>query len=194
MTAGRREATKLANRTAILDAARDVFAQADYGAVSVRDIVRRTDLATGTFYNYFPDKESVLRALMDDAGVRARHRVRAGRRAGRTYEEFVHGGYRAYFDFIAEDPGAFAISRRNPATFRALFDEPTLGAGIEDLREDLDLAVEQGLLAPVDTEYLAAAMVGVGVEVGWRMLERDPIDPAGAAAFASALFLGGMRQ
>src|SRR5439155_26452791 len=55
LSQGRREATKQANRPAILDAARDVFAQLGYGAATVRDIVRRTDLATGTFYNYFPD-------------------------------------------------------------------------------------------------------------------------------------------
>ena len=60
----RRDATKQANRTAILDAARAVFADLGYGAATVRDIVRRTDLATGTFYNYFPDKEAVFRALL----------------------------------------------------------------------------------------------------------------------------------
>ena len=54
--AGKREATKAANRAAILAAARVVFADIGFGAASVRDIIRRTDLATGTFYNYFPDK------------------------------------------------------------------------------------------------------------------------------------------
>ncbi|MDX6656088.1 MAG: hypothetical protein QOH62_881, partial [Solirubrobacteraceae bacterium] len=47
---GKREQTKAANRTAILDAARVVFSQIGYGAATVRDIVRETDLATGTFY------------------------------------------------------------------------------------------------------------------------------------------------
>jgi hypothetical protein len=35
-------------------------------------------------------------------------------------------------------------------------------------------------------------MVGVGFEVGVRMVEREPVDPAAAAAFATQLFLGGL--
>ena len=81
---GPREATKAANRAAILRAAREVFADIGYGAATVRDIVRRTDLATGTFYNYFPDKESVLRALVDEIAERgaAPRPRRRGARAG----------------------------------------------------------------------------------------------------------------
>ena len=69
---GRREATKQANRAAILDAAREVFADLGYGAASVRYIVRGTDLATGTFYNYFADKEEVFRTLLEESVVEAR--------------------------------------------------------------------------------------------------------------------------
>ena len=191
---GRRERTKQANREAILDAARDVFSEMGYGAASVRDVIRRTDLAAGTFYNYFPDKESVFRAILDEFAERARERVRAGRTAGRTAQEFVYGGYLAYFQHMAEDPVHFELVRRNAGTVRELFGELQLGAGTEELRTDLDAAVAQGLLPPMDTEYVAAAMVGVGVEVAMRMLDRDPVDPEGAAEFATSLFLRGLPQ
>jgi AcrR family transcriptional regulator len=192
---GRREATKQANRAAILDAARDVFSEIGYGAATVRDVIRRTDLAAGTFYNYFPDKESVFRALLEDAAVRARERVREGRRAATTLEDFVRGGYRAYFEFIAEDRTSFELTRRNAGTVRAMFGEPAVGAGIDELRVDLELAISQGLLPDgLDTSYLAAAMVGVGFEVGVQMLLRDPVDPESAADFATKLFLGGLPQ
>jgi AcrR family transcriptional regulator len=191
---GRRERTKQANREAILVAARDVFSDMGYGAASVRDVIRRTDLAAGTFYNYFPDKESVFRAILDEFAERARERVRAGRMAGRTAQEFVYGGYLAYFQHMAEDPVHFELVRRNAGTVRELFGELQLGAGTEELRTDLDAAVARGLLPPMDTEYVAAAMVGVGVEVAMRMLERDPVDPEGAAEFATSLFLRGLPQ
>jgi AcrR family transcriptional regulator len=192
---GRREATKQANRAAILDAARDVFSEIGYGAATVRDVIRRTDLAAGTFYNYFPDKESVFRALLEDAAVRARERVRAGRRAGTTLEQFVHGGYLAYFEFIAEDRTSFELTRRNAGTVRAMFGEPAVGAGIEELRDDLELAIAEGMLPDgLDTEFLAAAMVGVGFEVGVQMLLREPVAPASAADFATRLVLGGLPQ
>src|SRR3954463_14689410 len=91
--AGRREATKQANRTAILDAAREVFADLGYGAATVRDIVRRTDLATGTFYNYFPDRGAVSRALLSESAEQTRAVVRDARRRARTLEDFVREGY-----------------------------------------------------------------------------------------------------
>src|SRR5437868_1005234 len=97
---GKRERTKAANRAAILDAATEVFAEVGYGATTVRDIVRRTDLATGTFYNYFPDKEAVLHALLDEAATEARARVREARRSATTLDEFVRRGFQAYFEFL----------------------------------------------------------------------------------------------
>jgi AcrR family transcriptional regulator len=171
-----------------------VFVEMGYGAATVRDIIRGTDLAAGTFYNYFPDKESVFRALLEDSAIRARERVRAGRLQGRTPEAFIRGGYLAYFEFLAEDPIGFDIVRRNAGTVRVLFDEPQLFAGTEELRADLDEAVAGGLLPPMDTEYVAAAMVGVGFEVAVRMLQRDPVDPAGAADFATGLFLAALDR
>src|SRR5262249_34993997 len=63
---GKRAQTKDRNRQALLDAAREVFTEMGFGAASIRDIVRRTDLASGTFYNYFPDKETIFGAVLEE--------------------------------------------------------------------------------------------------------------------------------
>jgi AcrR family transcriptional regulator len=194
VVAGRRERTKAANRAAILAAAQRVFIDLGYGAASVRDIVRGTDLATGTFYNYFADKESVLAALVDEIGVEARARVRAARMAATTLEDFVAGGFRAYFEFLVEDPETVALMRRNAGTIRTRFDEPALGAGIEELREDLETAVRAGRIPPHDADLMAAAMVGAGVEVGLLMVERDPPDVERTVAFVTNVFLGAFER
>ena len=191
---GRRERTKAANRGAILAAALEVFAELGYGATGVRDIVRRTDLASGTFYNYFPDKDAVFRALVEETGVEARRRVRAARRSARTAEEFVESGYRAFFAFIVEDPARFAFMRSNLETIRARFGEAVLPAGTAELAEDLRAAIAAGHLQPVDVEYCAHAMVAVGLELGARLAERSPPDVEGATAFASGLFLGALER
>ncbi len=192
--AGKREQTKQANRAAILAGARGVFAEMGYGAATVRDIVRATDLAAGTFYNYFPDKEAVFRALLEESAERVRRRTRDGRAGARTLEAFVRGGYRGYFEAVADDPMTFELTRRNAGTIRTLFGTPGIGAGVEELRDDLQAAIDAGLMPPVDVEYTAAAMVGVGFEVGVRMVARDPADPEAAADFATRLFLGGLER
>src|SRR4051812_49663647 len=94
---GRRERTKAANRAAILDAARQVFAEHGYDGSAVRHIVALTELAPGTFYNYFPDKEAIFRALVEESIAVVRERLREARHNARSIEEFVGGAYHAYF-------------------------------------------------------------------------------------------------
>jgi AcrR family transcriptional regulator len=191
---GRREATKVANRAAIITAARAVFAEMGYGSATVRDVVRRTDLASGTFYNYFPDKESLFRAVLEESAIEIRARVRAARREATSLEEFVAAGYREYFGFLASDPQAFELMRRNSGTIRAMFDEPIFGAGIDELAADLRAAMQLGIVPRIDADYMAAAMVGAALEVGVAMIQREPPDVEGATRFATDVFLGGIER
>jgi AcrR family transcriptional regulator len=191
---GKRERTKAANRAAILVAARDVFVELGYGAASVRDIVRRTDLASGTFYNYFPDKESVFRAVVEDTAREAADRAHVARRRGTTLEAFITDGFRAFFELLAEDRTTFELVRRNAGTIRAMFDVPAIAAGITELADDLREGIATGMVPEHDTRLMAAAMVGTAFEVGVRMLDDEPPDLEGAAAFCAALFLGGLDR
>jgi AcrR family transcriptional regulator len=191
---GKRERTKQANRAAILVAAREVFSELGYGAATVRDIVRRTDLASGTFYNYFPDKEAVFRALVDETAREASERTHVARQAGQTLEAFVADGFRAYFALLVEDRSTFELMRRNAGTIRAMFDGPAVGAGIASLAEDLAEGVATGIVPPHDTRLMASAMVGSAFEIGIRMLEADDPDVDAAAAFCTSLFLGGLER
>ena len=190
--AGKREATKAANRAAILAAARVVFADIGFGAASVRDIIRRTDLATGTFYNYFPDKESVLREILDETTVEIRVRVRAARQDAASVEDFVRNGFRAYFDYLAGDREMLELMSRNAGTIRAMFDEPAVGAGVEELRLDLERGVADGILVEHDSELMAAAMVGAAVEVAIRLLNREPLDVEGPVELLTGVFAPGL--
>ena len=190
--AGKREATKAANRAAILAAARVVFADIGFGAASVRDIIRRTDLATGTFYNYFPDKESVLREILDETTIEIRLRVRAARQDAASVEDFVRNGFRAYFDYLAGDREMLELMSRNAGTIRAMFDEPAVGAGVEELRLDLERGVADGILVEHDSELMAAAMVGAAVEIAIRLLNREPLDVEGPVELLTSVFAPGL--
>jgi AcrR family transcriptional regulator len=188
----RREHTKAANRAALLSAGRDAFSELGYAAVGVRDIVRRTDLAPGTFYNYFPDKPAVFRAVVEEVGAEARRRVRAARRGADTAHAFVHDGFAAFFEFIASEPATLGFLARNFDTIRERFGDTVLPAGLGELREDLEDAIARGLLPPVDVDYCAHAMVAVALELGGRLLARQPPDVEGATAFATRLFSRGL--
>jgi AcrR family transcriptional regulator len=191
---GKREATKQANRAAIIDAARVVFADLGYGAATVRDIVRRTDLATGTFYNYFDDKQDAFMALLDEMSEKGRALVREQRQQpGRSLEERVANAYRAYFAWAIEEHDLFEVFRRNAGVIALMPDREPFELGISELIEDLTEWAAAGDLPTAEFEYLATAGVGLGFQVATHLVEKDPPDVEVATRFCTRMFMGGVR-
>jgi Transcriptional regulator len=190
---GKREQTKHQNRELILSAARTVFAEMGYGAATVRDIIRATPLASGTFYNYFKSKDEVYQAIRDEAALTIRPRLHEERMKAATVEEFIRCTFRTFFEYVASDSTTFRNLRHAADTMRVRMDTPEVIAGFEELREDIEQAIAKNVFPQIDADFLMAALVGVAFEVAERLLAREPHDPAGAAEFATALFLGGVR-
>jgi AcrR family transcriptional regulator len=190
---GRRQELKAQNREKLLAAARKVFAEKGVGEATARDIVRETDLASGTFYNYFQDKTDVFRALIAELADKARDVVRKQRRTpDRTVEERLEGAYRAYFELVLEERELFEVLRRNQGMLGVLVDDEIFEAGIRELFVDLADWSAAGDLPSLDLDYLATAMVGVGFQVATHLLDREPPDVDAAASFCTRLFMGGI--
>src|SRR5579862_4330214 len=98
----KRQRIKQQNRRFILDAARRVFAEQGYGTATIRDIIRATPLAAGTFYNYFTSKEDVRRALDGETAEMLRPRLAEGREQAATAEEFLSAFFSSVFALRAE--------------------------------------------------------------------------------------------
>ncbi len=193
LSAGKREQTKLANRRAILDAAREVFAELGYESATVRDIIRRTGLASGTFYNYFRSLDEVFEALADDGAARFRPILRACWEASNTFEGYLRAAIQAYFDFMADEHEAWHAHRpageKHP---QMRLQTPEMERVFEEVRDAFLQAMEHDAAPRVDADYLAAACIAVARQVGDKMLERRPVDTAAAADFAVRLIMGGV--
>ena len=156
----RREAAKEKNRALILSAARGVFDDLGYAQATVRDIVRATPLASGTFYNYFKSKEAIYQALRDDEALALRPLLAASRAAAATAQDFIAGGFRLFFNA--------ALSARvdvPPGGLKVRMDTPEILAGQSELEADIAAASEKGLLPKVDARLLAAALAGMAFEL-----------------------------
>ena len=109
-TKERREREKEEIRQKILDAARELFVQEGYDAVSMRKIAERIEYSPTAIYLHFKDKRSVLIALCDEDFLRlARELQKIGRiedpvermrQSGRAYIRFAleHASHTAFAD------------------------------------------------------------------------------------------------
>lgn len=66
---------KLERRRQILDAAKQVFADAGYHGASINAIIEKAQIARGTFYLYFESKAAVFDSILDHAMAELRARI-----------------------------------------------------------------------------------------------------------------------
>src|SRR5947209_9997471 len=182
--AGRREERKAQNRAKLLQAARKVFAEKGYGAATARDIVRETDLATGTFYNYFEDKQAAFMALLDEMSEKGRALARAQRLdPAASLEERVGGAFRAYFEWAVAENDLFDVFRHNASVIALMPDREPFELGITELVEDLTAWAAAGDIPEADFEYLAVAGVGMGFQIATHLVDGEPPDVEGVTRF-----------
>lgn len=187
------------NRQAILHAARAVFAERGFGGTTVRDIIRRTDLATGTFYNYFDSKDEVFAALNETIGGGLREKLSHARTSALDFQSFVENNYRVYFGYFATHRENYFLMRSNRGREggNQVMQGPQVQAGVAEMSADIRQAIAAGVLPAMDADYLAASLAGIAFGVLDIMMERDPIAPEAATLFATHLAIygiGGLSQ
>lgn len=198
---GKRAQNRIRNRKAILNAARECFREHGYDNSTIRDIVRRTGLAAGTFYNYFASKQDIFAALLTDFLTGLNDNLTGYRRAADTTQDFIHYAYLALYSATARDPLVYELAHDNDRALRELFGSDILGLAMLSLEEDVRDAMERGLLPEINHEYLCAAFFGVAYETSLTVAKRAHRQPETAEAealaatrFSTALFLGGLPE
>lgn len=199
--AGKREQNRRRNRHAILTAARLCFQEQGYENTTIRDLIQKTDLASGTFYNYFRSKQDIFAALLADflSGLNE-HLIRS-RRSANTAEDFIHRAYLALYSATARDPLIYELAHSNDRALKELFGSDILELIMMSLEDDVRNAIEQKVLPNIDLEYLCAAFFGVAYETSLMVARRVHQHPEHAdeevkraTDFSTALFTGGLAK
>ncbi|HEX6989049.1 MAG TPA: TetR/AcrR family transcriptional regulator [Bacillota bacterium] len=180
----------------LLAAAAAAYAELGYHRTSVKSIVDRAGVATGTFYLYFPTKEASALAIIDRLYELVMGAVASARVAWHTSLDKLAASAEAVLDtfgrhedlsrvVLIQAPGAHPdFDRRLQAIHAEL-----AGLVARDIRE----AVEEGRLPPQDEFIAARCVVGAVYEIlnGW-MRDRLPPDPKTAAPGLRAFVLRGI--
>lgn len=160
------QARLAATRDRIVAAAVTRLASGGWAAVTVADVARDAQVATGTVYRHLDDKDALLAAAFRWAAARElRHVAEAAEGPGtalerleaalRVFAERALRGRRLAYALLVEPAGAAVEAERLAYRrgYREVFAE-VLADGVAD-----------GSLIPHDVEVVAAALVGASGEV-----------------------------
>ena len=143
-----------ATRAALVDAARELFAERGYAGVATEEIVQRAGVTRGALYHQFADKEDLLRAVLHDL---ARELAEASATAAlKEVDQWRQ---------ILAAVDAFLDACVDPAIQQIMMTDAPSVLGWDEWRE-------------IDTQYglgLVKASLENAMETG--LIERQPVDP-----------------
>jgi AcrR family transcriptional regulator len=105
----RREREKAALRAAILQSAQQLAIEEGWSAVSIRKIAERIEYSPPMVYEYFDDKEALLRAIKGEAFGRLLGKMQREREKATDATEALYAIGRAYLEFAFANPAIYRM-------------------------------------------------------------------------------------
>ncbi len=174
---------RMRTRAALLRAGQALFAERSVDGVSIDDIVAAADVAKGSFYNHFPDKDALARALADQARLGAEA---LAARVGAGIEDPAERVARAVCGFARqalENPESARLGQR--LFHSAAIPDAPMNAGV---RADIQAGLGAGRFSGVSLEAGVLLAVGVVQMAVARIVEQGA--PGHAAALSADLAFG----
>ncbi len=95
---------KDAKRTSMMQAAVSVFAEKGYHSATIRDIVKEANVAIGTFYFYFPDKETLFVHLYEETADFLLQTIEQGVKGQSSLPKQIQAGLQSYLNIAIYEP------------------------------------------------------------------------------------------
>ncbi|MBN3510077.1 MULTISPECIES: TetR/AcrR family transcriptional regulator [Mycolicibacterium] len=192
-----REQRSEATRSALVAAARSLFVERGYAAVSTGDIARVAAVTRNALYYHFPTKEAVFRAVYENVEGELAERVLPAALAHDTSRAQLEAGIEEFLDGCLDPTVARISVLQAPAALgfaqmREIDNRNYLGA----LRDGIRSAIDAGELPDLPADTLASMIIGALDEAALLIATAD--DPAAARhdaglvaqALVDGLFVG----
>lgn len=103
LSLGKRELQKQQVRERLLAEGLHLFSEQGLEKTTVADIVDRTGIARGTFYNYFTDINSLFDALIESHNTRVKESIQQARIQSDNVYDYLFHTFKNYFDLIGTE-------------------------------------------------------------------------------------------
>ena len=97
---GKRETQKQQVRKRLMREGLMLFSTRGLEKTTVADIVDKSEVARGTFYNYFPDTQSLFDALIEQLNLNVKGAIQETRRESDNVYDYLFGTFKSYFELI----------------------------------------------------------------------------------------------
>ena len=97
---GKRASRKEQVRKRLMEEALLLFSKRGLEKTTVADIVKKSEIARGTFYNYFTDTQSLFDCLIDELNQKVKSAIQQTRRESKNVYDYLYGTFKSYFDLI----------------------------------------------------------------------------------------------
>lgn len=158
--ADRRAREKASLRREILRAARQMFVEQGYEAVTMRRIADRIEYSPTTIYLYFRDKEELFRELCEETFRELAARLTRLARRGLPPLDYLREGLRLYCDFGLKHPSDYTLTFTHGPKAHGdyRFDDSIGKQAFGKLHEGVIAAQASGDLCPGDPAAAAQAL------------------------------------
>lgn len=188
-----REQRSEATRSALVAAARSLFVERGYAAVSTGDIARVAAVTRNALYYHFPTKEAVFRAVYENVEGELAARVLPAALAHDTSRAQLDAGIEEFLDGCLEPAVARISVLQAPAAlgFEQMREIDNLNY-LGTLRDGIRRAVETGELPDLPVDSLASMLIGALDEAALLIATADdpPAARRDAGVVAHALVAG----
>lgn len=180
-------------RKQLLETAVEVFARHGYHNTSMNDVAEAAGVTKPVLYQHFASKRELYRELLGEIGGQLRDTIAKATADAAGPRQQIEGGFRAYFEFVADHQDAFRVlfgaGTRRDEEFA--LEAQRVEASIAEVVADL---IEVEGLSRGDRLILGNGIVGLaeGACRYW-LREAVDIDAASLAAHASSLAWAGLR-
>lgn len=181
---------KDAKRTAMMQAAVRVFSVKGYHAATIRDIVSEAEVAVGTFYFYFPDKETLFVHLYEETAQFLLQAIQQATQARATLPQQMKAGLQAYVNIAVYEPAVVQL-----LLVGGVGAVPALTVKRAEFRErltliwqrPLDKALLETYILPQNTRRTAEAFAGAFDEVVLNLLNLPAAEQEAGAVIQELL-------
>ena len=181
---------KDAKRTAMMQAAVRVFSAKGYHAATIRDIVSEAEVAVGTFYFYFPDKETLFVHLYEETAQFLLQAIQQATQSRATLPQQMKAGLQAYVNIAVYEPAVVQL-----LLVGGVGAVPALTVKRAEFRErltliwqrPLDKALLETYILPQNTRRTAEAFAGAFDEVVLNLLNLPAAEQEAGAVIQELL-------